>query len=310
MENLCLVVWCRLATLHLIELILNETKEISALLHLIDDPDEDVYDVVRNKLMSFGKGIIPNLENLWEHTVNESIQERIENIIHKLHFTDLTNDFINWKNGGTDLLKGALLVARYHYPDMKEQQTLQEIEKLRRNIWLELSNYLTPLEQANIITGILYNYYKQQGVEMAYNQPDDYLINKTLESRKGNAISNGIVYLTLCELLDIPVRAVNIPKQFILAYYHPDYEALNPIGHPSEKINFFIDPVNGQIYTHQDVENYFKRISVPPTPSYYRPLNNRRILQFLLEELAKCFDNDRNRYKMEEQLYLANLIDE
>lgn len=289
---------------------MNETKEISALLHLIDDPDEDVYDVVSNKILSFGKPIIPNLEHLWENTLSENIQERIEQIIHKLHFNDLTDAFTNWKNGGADLLKGALLVSRYHYPEMKEQQPLQEIEKLRRNIWLEMSSYLTPLEQTNIISGIFYNYYKQQGVaEISYTQPDDFLLNKVLEVKKGNSISNGIVYLALCELLDIPIKAVNIPKQFLLGYYDPQYELLNPVRHPSEKILFFIDPINGQAYSHKDIESYFKRISVPPTPSYYRPLSSIRIIQMLLEELARCFDNDRNRYKMEELLFLANHID-
>jgi regulator of sirC expression with transglutaminase-like and TPR domain len=287
-----------------------ESKEISALFHLIDDPDLEIYKTISDKLISFGKGIIPNLENLWENTTSEEIQERIETIIHKLHFRDLTEDFTNWKNGSSELLQGSLLTAQYHYPDMNSLTVLQELEKLRRNIWLEMNSYLTPLEQINVMTSILYNYYKMRGVEIAYNQPEDFLINKTLETKKGNAISNGIIYLILSELLDIPVKAINIPRQFILAYFDPHYEIMNPAGHASEKINFYIDPLNGQMYSHKDVENYFKRISVPPTPSYFRPLNNKRIIGFLLEELSKCFDNDRNRYKMQELISLANMLEE
>jgi regulator of sirC expression with transglutaminase-like and TPR domain len=147
-------------------------------------------------------------------------------------------------------------------------------------------------------------------VEISYSQPEDFLITKTLETKKGNAISNGILYLVLCELLDIPVRATNIPRQFILAYYDPQYQFMKPGSNATEKISFFVDPLNGQIYSHKDVENYFKRISVPPTSSYFRKLTNKRIIQFLLEELSKCFDNDRNRYKMEELLSLAKLLDE
>jgi len=60
---------------------LKENKEITALLNLIDDPDEDVYHTVSNKLVSFGKEIIPNLENLWESISNEETQERIELLI-------------------------------------------------------------------------------------------------------------------------------------------------------------------------------------------------------------------------------------
>ncbi|MEP6677014.1 MAG: transglutaminase-like domain-containing protein [Ferruginibacter sp.] len=290
---------------------MNEDKEISALFHLIDDPDEEVYSTVSDRIISFGKAIIPNLEYLWETTPDEIIQERIELLIHRLHYRDLTDDFTNWKQNGNDLLQGALLAARYHYPDMQSVTVMQDLEKIRRNIWLEMNSYLTPLEQINnVITSILYNYHKLRGVEIAYNQPEDFLINKVLETKKGNAISNGILYLVLCKLLDIPVKAVNIPKQFILGYFDTQYEVLNPSGHPSQKILFFIDPVGGQIYSHKDVENYFKRISVPPTPSYYRPLNNTSIIQLLLEELGKCFDDERNRYKLEELLLLSKLIDE
>lgn len=288
---------------------MKENKEISALLVLIDDPDEFVYSAVSDKIISFGKAIIPNLENLWENTTSEELQERIELLIHRLHFRDLTEDFTKWADGDADLLQGALLVAKYHYPDLQSTTVMQEIEKLRRNIWLELNNYLTALEQVNVISSILYNYYKQIGVEFAYNNPDDYLINKALESKKGNAISNGLIYLILCELLDIPVKAVNIPRQFILAYFDPQYDMLNPSGHASEKINFYIDPMNGHMYTQKDVDSYFKRIAVVPTASYFRQMNNKKIIRFLLEELSKCFDNENNRYKMNELLSLAALLD-
>lgn len=289
---------------------MTENKEISALLHLIDDPDEEVFTTVSDKIISLGKGIIPNLENMWEQSISEDVQERIELMIHKLHFRDLSGDFLNWGNGHCELLQGALLTAQYHYPEIQFEQTLKEIEKIKRNIWLELHNYLTPLEQVTVISSILYNYYKQVGVEIAYNQPEDFFINKTLESRKGNSISNGILYLVVCELLDIPVRAINIPRQFILAYIDPQYELLNPDAHNSEKIKFYIDPLNGQIYSHKDIENYFKRIAVPPTTSYFRVLSNKNIIQHLLEELAKCFDNDPNHYKMEELLSLVKLLEE
>ena len=67
---------------------MEQTKEISALLNLIDDPDEEVFGAVSNKIVEYGIKIIPNLENLWETTPQEGIQERIELLIHRLHFTD------------------------------------------------------------------------------------------------------------------------------------------------------------------------------------------------------------------------------
>ncbi|RYD72453.1 MAG: hypothetical protein EOP53_21895 [Sphingobacteriales bacterium] len=288
---------------------MEENKEIKALLHLIDDPDEDVYHTVSEKLVSFGKNIIPNLENLWESIHNEETQERIELLIHRVHFRDLMDDTSVWGQEPTDLLQGALIVNRYNYPEMQEDTVKQEIEKIRRNIWLELNNYLTPIEKINVMNSIFFNYYKHKGVEISYENPDQFLINKTLESRKGNAVSNGIIYLTLCDLLDIPVKAVNIPRQFILGYMDDSYD-VNPTGNTADRIKFFIDPLTGQMYSHKDIESYFKRLSVPPVASYYRPLNNKKVIQFLLDELSKCFDNDRNYYKMDELILLSNLLDD
>ncbi len=289
---------------------MQENNEISALFHLIDDPDEEVFTSVSERIVSMGRAIIPNLEHLWENTPDEGVQERIEMLIHKLHFRDLVNDFTNWKNGSCDLLEGALLVSRYQFPEMIATAPLQEIEKIRRNIWLELNSYLTPLEQVNVITGILYSYYKLKGTEVAYDIAEDFLLSKVIENKKGNAITNGILYLIICELLDIPVRAINIPRQFILGYFDIDYNFPNPTRQKSEKINFYVDPLNGQIYSHKDVENYFKRISVPPTPSYFKQLSNKRIIQHLLEEFSKCFTNDANQYKKNDLILLAKLLDD
>ena len=287
---------------------MQENNEIKALLHLIDDPDEDIYNTVSDKIISIGKEIIPNLEHLWETVGSESTQERIELLIHRLHFRDLNAEFEEWINNSGDLLSGSIIVAKYHYPDIQPTQVFQEIEKLRRNIWLELNNYLTPMERINVLNSIFYNYYKQNGVEINYDIPDHFLINKTLEHKLGNSISNGIVYLILCHLLDIPVKAVNIPRQFLLAYFDEQFEVLNPSGHPSQKILFYIDPFSGQMYSHKDIESYFKRLAVPPTASFFRPMNNLRVIQFLLDELGKCFDNENNQYKSDELAQLSKKI--
>jgi regulator of sirC expression with transglutaminase-like and TPR domain len=288
---------------------MEENKEISALFHLIDDPDEEVFNVVSTRIIDYGKGIIPNLENLWENTISQDVQERIELLIHRLHYQDLTEELIQWnKNSHQDLLTGAILVARFQYPELTTASIYQEVEKLRRNTWLELNSYLTPLEQVHVLTSILYNYYNLKGNEVGYQQAEDFLINKQLEAKRGNTIANGILYLILSELLDVPIRAVNIPRHFVLGYFKPDYDFTRHTENPLYKTEFFIDPRNGQVFTHSDVDSYFKKISVPPVPSYFKPLSNKRIIQTLLEELSKCYDDEKNAYKKTELMTLAGLI--
>jgi regulator of sirC expression with transglutaminase-like and TPR domain len=203
---------------------------------------------------------------------------------------------------------GAMLVSKFQYPDVSTTPVLQEIEKVRRNIWLELNNYLTPLEQINIVTSILYSYYGLKGSETNYKEPSEFLLHKTLEAKRGNQISNGILYLVLCELLDIPVKAIYIPKQFIIAYFKPGYSEEN-LPNPVNKIEFFIDPTSGQVFTHHDVENYFKRIAVPPVGAYFKPQKNKQVIRMLIEEFSKCFDSDKDAYKREELVALAKLLE-
>lgn len=284
-------------------------NEISALFTLIDDPDEEVFGAVSEKIVDYGKNIIPNLEHLWENTPNEEIQNRIELLIHRLHYTDLTEDIRQWSlSGHHDLMLGALLVSKYQYPDLTTTNVMQEIEKVRRNIWLELNNYLTPLEQINIVTSILYSYYGLKGGETNYKEPNEFLLNKSLEVKRGNQVSNGILYLILCELLDIPVKAILIPKQFIIAYFKPGYSD-ETLPNPIHKIEFFIDPTSGQVFTQDDVDNYFKRIAVPPVGTYFKPQKNKKVIQQLLEEYSKCFDSEKDKYKKAELLELAKMLE-
>lgn len=288
---------------------MEETKEISALFNLIDDPDEEVFGAVSHKIVAYGRKIIPNLENLWETTPDQDAQNRIELLIHQVHFTDLTEDFKQWSLAGHhDLTVGSLLASKFQYPELSSAATLLEIEKLRRNIWLELNNYLTPLEQIRIVTGLLYGYYGLKGGDLSYENVNDFLIHKVIEKKQGNQTSNGIIYLILCELLDIPVKAIGVPKQFVLAYFKPGYSSESDEG-TLNKIEFYIDPTTGQVFTHKDLESYFNRISVQPTSAYFKPLSNKRIIQHLLEEMSKCFDNEKAAYKMDELIKLAHLLD-
>lgn len=290
---------------------MDNTREIEALLRLIDDPDQEVFLTVEDRLLSYGAPVIPELENLWENTISEEVQERIEMIIHRIHFRDLKNEFINWNNGECELLYGALLVAKYQYPDLQTVNALQEIERIRRNIWLEMNSYMTPLEQVKIVESILYNYYKMRGGEIAYDQPNEFMLHKVIESKKGNAISNGIIYLLMAELLDLPVRAINLPRQFVLAWFSHqalfdnDFSNINA----ADNIKFFIDPNSGAAFTQKDIELYLNRINLPFSTSYLKPMHNRRIIQLLLEQFSNCFDDVAHTYKKNELMELYQLLE-
>jgi hypothetical protein len=123
---------------------------------------------------------------LWETTPNEQVQHRIESLIHRLQLQDLQNDLVAWKTAAQpELLAGALLCTRFQYPDLTIAPVLSEMEKLRRNVWLELNNYLTPLEQINVLTSILFSYYGLKGKAKDYTRPEE-LLKKEMDLATGS----------------------------------------------------------------------------------------------------------------------------
>ncbi len=278
---------------------MDNDKEVTALLSLIEDPDVEVFESVSNRIISYGAPIIPQLEDLWESSFDSLMQDRIETLIHRLHAISIKNDFKEWSQAPHhDLLPGALLIAKLVYPDIQTAKVIQDIERLRRSIWIELNNYLTPVEQINVFSSILYNHFGLTGTSITHPHPNDFLIPNILSSKKGNQSGNGLLYLLLAEHLDIPIKLLPIPQQFVLGYFKSTQETAIEKLH--QNINFFVDPISGQAFSHNDLYNFFNRIALPIKPNYFKPLNNIQTIQKLLADLSSCYNTENKHYMISE----------
>ncbi|MEY4098069.1 MAG: hypothetical protein RL170_913 [Bacteroidota bacterium] len=284
--------------------------EINALFKLIDDPDEEVFNTIADRLLNYGTPIIPDLEHLWENTLDEATLERIEIMIYKLRLQDLKEAFVEWKSKpDPSLFEGALLVTKFQFPELAIDSLRHQMEKIRRNIWLELNNYLTPLEQANVIRNILFNYYQIKGVEVNYEKPEEFLISAPLQSKKGNAIANTLLYAELCQQLEIQAQFINIPKQCIIAFYASDWDPEELVTNPQEFIQFYVEGTTGNAFSQKDLDQYMIRSNIEPKNSYYKALSNVKIIKKHLLEFAKCFNSPTLQYKQKDLTDLANLLD-
>ena len=286
-------------------------KKIKALLQLVDDPDQEVFDTVAHQLLNYGTEIIPNLEKLWEFTEDEATQDRIEILIHRALFTKLQDSLLEWSNEKSpSLLRGAMLIAQFQYPNLDEASVLAQFEKIKRNVWLELNNYLTPLEQINVLNSLLFNYYKFKGHELTDRNADLFFINQFLNNQKGNVYSIGVIYLSLCEALDVPIFALNLPRQFVLGYFDNLFSFFPVDAEPIQSIQFFIDPLNGFIYTQADVNVYLKKLNAVDNMDYFEPLTNKQIIIQMLEELATTYSFNKEEDKSKELRQLIIILQE
>lgn len=289
---------------------MHTATEIKALFKLIDDPDEEVFNTIADRLLNYGSPIIPDLEHLWENTLEEATLERIEMMIYKLRLNDLREAFIEWKSKpNPSLFEGALLITKFQLPELATDTLRHQLEKIRRNIWLELNNYLTPLEQANVLRNILFNYYQIKGVEVNYEKPADFLIAAPLQYKKGNAFANTLLYAELCQQLELEAHYINIPKQCIIAFYSADYDEEQVYTNPQEYIQFYVEGTTGHAFSQKDLDQYFLRSNIEPKNVYYKAISNVRVIKKHLLELAKCFTSPTVQYKQKDLTDLANLLD-
>lgn len=268
-------------------------SEIVALLQLVDDPDQEVFEVVSQKLLGYGASVIPHLEQFWEFSDSDLAQSRIEDLIHRSYYHQLQTELLQWtKQEKPSVLDAAMLIAKYRYPEMDKENVMHQFELMRRNVWLELNNFLSPLEQINIINGILFNFFKLQGHELTVHEPNHYFLNQTIETRQGNAFTIGILYMALCEMLDVPIFAVDIPSQFVMAYFDHVYSFEDTEERKAiDQLHFFVDPTNGMVYDRNDIIMYLKKNGKMEQYQNMHPIDSRSFIALMLESLADTYGN-------------------
>lgn len=289
-------------------------KELSALLNLLDDPDTQVFQKVREKFLSLGQRVIPMLESAWENSFDAMIQTRIENIIHGIQFNGARELLKEWATGeNPNLLNGALLIAKYQYPDLNEQKIKRHIQQIKQDVWLELNDKLTALEQVRIINHILFEVHNFVPNTQNYHAPQNSYINNVLESKRGNPLSLSILYLIIVQDLNIPIFGVNLPEHFILCY--KDIHEVMPVKTKkdsdmiTEGILFYINPFSrGAVFGKKVIDGYLKRMKLNPQPQYYQPCSNVEMVKRLLRNLIASYEKLGYPDKVNEMKDLLNIL--
>jgi regulator of sirC expression with transglutaminase-like and TPR domain len=264
------------------------TAEINALIRLLDDPDKEIYENVHNKIISFGAEVIAYLESAWEQAFDPIQQERIADMVHELQFGILKNDLKLWYQGGAfDLLQGALIINKYQYPDLDEQRVINQIEAIKRDIWLQMIYDLSPSEKVKLINHVFYNIYGFGGNTSNYQDPQNSFISQVIETKKGNQPSLAIIYSVIAQKLDIPIYGVNLPQHFILAYVDERFENEFESG-----ILFYINPFNkGFIFGRRDVDMFLKQLNLNAEKQFYEPCSNADIIRRIIHNLITAYEH-------------------
>ena len=263
-------------------------NEVKSLIRLLDDPDGEIFDHVHEKLLSLGPAAVEYLESAWEEAFDPIQQERIANLVHEIQFGIVKKDLQLWHQGGAfDLLQGVLIINRYQYPDLDEQKVINQVEAIKRDIWIQMMYEASPAEQIKLINHVFYSIYGFSGNTTNHQDPQNSYISQVLETKRGNQISLAIIYSIIAQKLDIPVYGVNLPQHFILAYLDETMQSEFEGG-----ILFYINAFNkGFIFGRRDVDMFLKQLNLKFDKQFYEPCSNTDIIKRVIRNLVSAYEH-------------------
>ncbi|MFI5163531.1 MAG: transglutaminase-like domain-containing protein [Sphingobacteriales bacterium] len=279
--------------------------EVKSMIRLLDDPDNEIYEHVHEKLLSLGIEAIEYLESAWEEAFDAIQQDRLANLVHEIQFGMVKNDLKLWHQSGSfDLLRGILIVNRYQYPDLDEQKLINQIESIKRDIWLQMMNDASPSEQVKLINHVFYNIHGFSGNTTNHQDPQNSYISQVLDTRRGNQISLAIIYSVIAQKLDIPVYGVNLPQHFILAYVDETMQSEFEGG-----ILFYINAFNkGFIFGRRDVDMFLKQLNLKFDKQFYEPCSNTDIIKRVIRNLIASYEHMGSPEKVAELNELLGIL--
>jgi hypothetical protein len=287
-----------------------DSDKLQALITLLDDPDQSVYELVERELLKEKNLQVKELEQIWETSLDELIQTRIENLIQQIQFRETSAKIQNWANQKeVDLFEGFFLISQYQYPDIKLKTVQSQLKKISSDVWLEINNRLTSIEKITVLNHILYDVNKFTINLSNLQSPQNCYLNQVLDTKKGNPVSLAILYTLVARELGFPLQLINFPKNPLLAYI--DNEAARKAhGEDYESpVLFYINPANrGAIIGRKEIEFFMKKNENADPDLFETPCEDKKIIKLLIENLIASYESLGHQDKMDDLNAIACLL--
>jgi len=281
-------------------------KQLSALVSLLDDPDQTIHHQAVSALTKLHVQSIPLLEEL---LLNDFISidhiGHLEQIIEEIRLKDAMHKLACWKKGSKKSLLDALfIISALQYPDVTKEDIRFKLNEMKQGIWIEINPKQTSFEIIQRFNRVFFDFYRFKRVSAQNTGPFAYFLPSILDEKEGEALGLGLIYSIIATELDLPIYGVRFPfNRFMLAYMDNknilsllDEESSNGI------LLYLSMQEKGRIMTKNHLENYLTQVNQPSHPSFFEPASNTDlVIEYLQQIIHSCqnhpgFGKKANRY--------------
>lgn len=275
------------------EVTTEEMSEINALLRLIDDPDEDIYEAVQSKLMSFGHKILDIVYDYRDHALDDIVIIRTSQLIQSLRLDHNFRQWVDWKKNTGSALEAMHLIGNLLDNEYNALEFKRNYNKIKQSLWLDINLYMSPLEVFHTVTSVVYSQYNFKIVD-SQNLIDKKAFhpNKIFDKKNINQYFFALMMTTILDEIDVNIKAIKLPYQLLLVYF----EIKNPFKHSAQKetifkLSAYLDPKTAETFSENDIEMFFKKIDLEIKKDYFLPLSYYQLTFLTIYDLFKMVGN-------------------
>lgn len=196
-------------------------SDISALIKMLDDPDEEIANKIINQLSNTGKETISSMQEIWETNLLEIVDSRILEIEHRIKLNDAIAFFKNWhESNDKNVFEAWLYLSELFDPTFDKSFVMDSINKIRFDTWIEYNDNLTTIEKCKILTSI---FEQKHHISLSTNPTSlSYLISSIVLEKQSARSSMAILFQHIASLLNIDLFGLNFFEYGVLGYFNPN----------------------------------------------------------------------------------------
>lgn len=261
-------------------------NEIESLIFLLEDPDPEVQDGVKNRLKELGENAVPLLDQYRSESIHASERKTINKIIYNITVGTMVGEFADLLSEGMNnyrqLEKAVLLLARFGNPTLRVEEYSRKLDQLTSQIGSDIAYTPSLSEKMHILLQHVFRDLRFRGDSDDYHNTDNAFIDRVIDRRKGLPIMLSLVVLFMARRLHLPFYGVNMPIHFMLMY-------------ETHNQNILIDPFDGgTVVTYDQCYYFLKKNGIEPRPEHLKKSRETDIL-------ARCIRNLIHSYARSEQ---------
>jgi len=193
------------------------SKQRTALISLLVDDDPAIYDMVRRRILDYGRVACEWLRP-YMLSNDPAMRRRALEIVHHLARQDSDERFLDFclHNGEELDLEQALgLLAQTQYPDANPDAYRALYDHWAGELRARIDFSGEPAAILGAINQYLFGELGFAGNGQYADSPDSCYLNRVVDNRTGNPISLCAIYLFLSRRLRLPVTGIGLPGHFI-----------------------------------------------------------------------------------------------